>query len=377
VIFDRETKKLVSYRIKMTYFTCKFIKNVGIGDQLYQLQTLYNLGKTIGLQYIHSPLPPSRWCYQLDISKFLGLEIGEETLEFYKNYKIIDIDAYTVANCFVLGKSLASVLKASSTLKIIYRLVFSEKLYLENPCYVEMPSIFKFDFRKKFLEAQKKSLNIYNPFKENLISVAVHVRRGDCTWIEDDGKYFFPYMNKIIDANPNDVDVCRAVPTQEYLKLIEIILKKYNPNLFEIKIYSDGIPDRFWMEHNTFQKIKYWLVNSRLGFLLNRNHKITKYNDIIFSENLKKRFYELKNEFDIYNQYPNITMRIGQDVELTKEVITAFGMADISIVARDNSFPEIGLHSSDTYRILMNVRTDQSNNIALIKDLLINRREIA
>lgn len=357
----------------MTYFTCKLIKNVGIGDQLYQLQTLYNLGKIIGLSYIHSPIPPSRWCHQLDISKFLGLEIGEETLGSYQSYKIIDIDAYKIAHCFALGKSLASVLNASRQSKAICRLVFSEKLYIENPCYVEIPLKYKFDFRKKFIEAQKKSLKIYNPFKENLISVAVHVRRGDCTWLEDNGKYFFPYMNKIIDANPNDVDACRAVQTQEYLKLIETIFESYNPNLFEIKIYSDGIPERFWMELNIFQRIKYWLVNSRIGFLFNRNQKITKYNNTIFSENLKKRFYDLRNEFDVYNRYSNVTMRIGQDVELTKEVITAFGMADISIVARDNSFPEIGLHDSDACRVLMNVRTDQSANIALIKKLISHR----
>jgi hypothetical protein len=355
----------------MTYFTCKFIKNVGIGDQLYQLQVLYNLGKSVGLEYIHSPIPPSRWCQQLDISKFLGLEIGEKTLESYKDYRIADIDAYKLADCFVARSGVAQVLKASKKSKVIYKLVFSEKLYLENPYYIDIPLKFKFNLREKFLLAQEKSLNKYNPFKENLISVAVHVRRGDCTWLEDNGKYFFPYMNKIIDANPNDVDVCRAVPTQEYLRLIETIFEHYDPKLFEIKIYSDGIPAQFWMNLNLFQKIKYWLAMGKLGFIFNRNNKITKYNNTIFNNDLKRRFYELKNEFDVYDTHPSIMMRVGKNMELTKEVITAFGMADISIVARDNSFPEIGLHDSGTGRILMNVRiTDQSENIDLIKNLV-------
>jgi hypothetical protein len=355
----------------MTYFTCKFIKNVGIGDQLYQLQVLYNLGKILGLEYVHSPIPPSRWCQQLDISQFLGLEIGEKTLESYKDHRIVDIDAYKLADCFVSQSGLSHVLKVSRKSKVIYRIIFSEKLYLENPCYIDIPLKFKFNLREKFLLAQEKSLNRYNPFKKNLISVAVHVRRGDCTWLEDNGKYFFPYMNKIIDANPNDVDVRRAVPTQEYLKLIETIFERYNPNLFEIKIYSDGIPAQFWMNLNLFQKIKYWLATGKLGFILNRNHKITKYNNNMFSENFKKRFYELKKEFDVYVQHPNIMMRVGKNAELTKEVITAFGMADISIVARDDSFPEIGLHDSESCRILMNVRrTNQLENIDRIKDLV-------
>ena len=354
----------------MTYFTCKFIKNVGIGDQLYQLQTLYNLGKTVGLEYIHSPLPPSRWCYHLDVSRFLGLEIGEETLDSYKSYKIRNVDAHKVAAFFASGRNLKQILSASPESKIIYRLIFSEKLYLENKSYVEIPLKFKFDSRCKFIQSQFNSKNVYNPFKKNLISIAIHIRRGDCTWLEDNGKYFFPYMNKIIDANPNDVDVARAVPNKDYLKLLEAIFEHYDPSLFEVKIYSDGLPEKFWMDINLWQKIKYWLATSSLGLILNRNHRITQYNNAIFSKDLQSRFHELKNEFDIYKKYSNVTMRIGRDVELTKEVITAFGMADISIVARKNSFPEIGLNDSDNFRILMNVKVDQSNNIALIEKLV-------
>jgi hypothetical protein len=354
----------------MTYFTCKFIENVGIGDQLYQLQILYNLGKTIGLKYIHSPLPPSRWCYHLDVSSFLGLEIGEETLDSYKSYKIKNVDAHKVAVFFASGRNLKQILNYSPNSKIIYRLFFSEKLYLENQSYVEIPLNFKFDFRGKFMQSQFNSKNLYNPFKKNLISIAIHIRRGDCTWLEDDGKYFFPYMNKIIEANPNDVDVARAVPNKDYLKLLETIFEHYDPSLFEVKIYSDGIPEKFWMDIGLLQKIKYWLANSSLGFILNRNYRITQYNNAIFYKDLKIRFHELKNEFDVYKQFSNVTMRIGQDAELTKEVITAFGMADISIVARENSFPEIGLHDSDNFRILMNVKAEQSKNIALIEKLV-------
>jgi hypothetical protein len=354
----------------MAYFTCKLIKNVGIGDQLYQLQTLYNLGKIIGLKYIHSPLPPSRWCRQLNVSRFLGLEIGEETLDAYRSYRIVNIDAYKVAVFFVSGKSLESIFNASHKPNIIYRLVFSEKLYLENRFYVDIPWLFKFDFRRKFLKAQNNTQNIYNPFKENLISVAVHIRRGDCTWLEENQKYFFPYMNKIIDANPNDVDVCRAIPNKNYLKLLETIFERYNRRLFEVKIYSDGIPENFWMDTNLFQKIKYWLATGWWKYIFNRNYKITQYNNTIFGKDLQRRFYELKDEFNIYQKYPNITIRIGKDVELTKEVITAFAMADIVIIARENAFPEIGLHDPDAFRIVMNPKIEQSKNLMLIKNLI-------
>jgi hypothetical protein len=354
----------------MTYFTCQLIKNVGIGDQLYQLQTLYNLGKSMGLKYIHSPLLPSRWCQNLDLSQFLGLDIGEETLESFASYKIVNIDAHKAATYFVSGKDFLKTSTVSTQSKVIYKFVFSDKLYFENKYYVDVPLKFKFNFRKKFLAAQKKSQDVFQPFKGDLISIAVHIRRGDCTWLEDNGKYFFPYMNKIIDINPDDVDIRRAVPHEDYLKLLDTIFEQYNQNLFELRIYSDGIPEKFWMEMNLFRKIQYRLASGKLAFLFNRSQQTTRYNNSIFHDALKRRFLELKNRFNVYKKYSNVTLRIGNDVALTQEIITAFATADIAIVARENSFPEVGLRDQDNLRILMNVKTDQSKNISRIEDLI-------
>jgi hypothetical protein len=359
-----------SGNLAMTYFTCQLIKNVGIGDQLYQLQTLYNLGKSMGLKYIHSPLQPSRWCQNLDLSQFLGLDIGEETLDSFASYKIVNIDAHKAATYFSTGQDLLKLLTASAESKVIYKLVFSEKLYSENQFHVDIPLKFKFNFRKKFLAAQKKPQNIFNPFKGDLISIAVHIRRGDCTWLEDSGKYFFPYMNKVIDINSDDVDIGRAVPHEDYIKLLDTIFEIYNPNLFELRIYSDGIPENFWIDMNLFRKIQYRLASGRLAFLFNRSQRTTQYNNSIFHDALKRRFYELKNKFNVYKKYSNATLRIGTDVALTQEIITAFATADIAIVARENSFPEVGLRDHDNLRILMNVKTDQSKNISLIENLI-------
>lgn len=354
----------------MTYFTCKFIKNVGIGDQLYQLQTLYNLGKSLGLTYVHAPLPPSRWCQNLDLTEFLGLDIGEETLETYKNHRRIDLDAHTVAARFAAGDTLEKICPLLHRSNIIYRLIFSEKLYLENPSYIELPLKYKFDLRKKFLNNQRRSKAPLNPFQGNLISIAVHIRRGDCTWLEDDGRYFFPYMNKISDANSEDVDVGRAVPNEEYLKLLDTIFEQYDQKLFALKIYSDGIPELFWIDMSLFQKIKHRFETGGLTSLLKKNQPGIPCTNSIFHSDLRQRFHALKNEFDVYKKYANVTLRIGSDPALTKEIITAFAMADIAIVAREDSFPEVGLRDPEDQRILMNVKTDQSDNIALIQNLL-------
>jgi hypothetical protein len=355
--------------MNMGYFTCKLIRNVGIGDQLYQLQTLYNLGKSLGLTYVHSPLPPSRWCQNLDLTQFLGLDVDEQVLENYKSFQIKNIDSHQAASCLVNREENPKEILFPNSSNNIYRLIFSEKLYLENPDYIEIPFNHPFKFRNKFLAAQKNR-NIPNPFSEKLVSIAIHIRRGDCTWVEDDGKYFFPYMNKLIDADPEDVDVGRAVPSEQYLKLLDAIFERYDRNLFELRIYSDGIPEKFWMETNYIEKIKYRLLNGKFNFVLNQNQRRTRFNEHIFNDGIKEKFYNLRNEFDAFKRYPNVTLRIGNAVELTKEIIAAFATADIAIVAREDSFPEVGLRDPDDHRILMNVKTDQIQNIDLIDRLI-------
>jgi hypothetical protein len=353
----------------MRYFTCKLIRNVGIGDQLYQLQILYNLGKSLGLTYVHSPLPPSRWCQNLDLTSFLGLGIGEELSENYKSFRIRNIDSHQAAS-FLVGKEYHSPNFALSDQgNIIYRLVFSEKLYLEHPSHIEIPFNHPFRFKDKFLAAQKTQ-NIPSPFSGERISIAIHVRRGDCTWTEDSGQYFFPYMNKLIDADPEDVDVGRAVSSEQYLKLLDAIFEKYDQKLFEVRIYSDGLPEKFWMEANRLEALKYKLMSGKLAFILNPNQRKTKFNERIFNPRVKQKFYGLRNEFDSFKKYANVTLKIGGEVELTKEIISAFATADIAIVAREDSFPEIGLRDPKDHRILMNVKNDQTQNIELIDRLI-------
>jgi hypothetical protein len=352
----------------LSYFTCKTFKAGGIGDQIYQLQLMYNIGKSFDLTYVHTP-PTNRWCKDLDITEFLGLDIGEEKISTFQEYRTVNVDAYAAAEALVTGVPRSQVFPQLGQSNVIYSLVFSEKLFREHPDYIDVPVKWQLNLREKFFLAQKSS-NTKNPFSGDLTSIAVHVRRGDCTWLEDSGKYIFPYGNRVTDADPNDVDVIRAVPTDRYIELLNKILDRYGKDQFEIRVYSDGIPDKFWIDQSLVNRLKYWLMTGFLGFIFNRNPQQNRYVKYNFDERIRRRFESLKSEFDAFKKYKNTTVCIGSDPQLTKEVIHAFVSADIVIVARDEAFPEIGLRDPNDGRILLNVRLNQSEKVGLIRNLV-------
>jgi hypothetical protein len=281
---------------------------------------------------------------------------------------IVNVDAYTAASALVTGVPKSQVFPQLGQGNVIYNLMFSKKLFREHSDYIDVPVKWQLDLRKKFFLAQKSS-NTKNPFSGDATSIAVHIRRGDCTWLEDSGKYIFPYGNKVIDADPNDVDVIRAVPTDRYIALLDKILDRYGKDQFEIRIYSDGIPEKFWIDQSFMNRLKYWLMTGVLCFILNRNqqNRYVKYN---FDDRIRERFEGLKSEFDAFRKYKNATVCIGSDPSLTKEVIHAFVSADVAIVARDEAFPEIGLRDPDDGRVLLNVRLNQDEKVGLIRNLV-------
>jgi len=73
----------------------------------------------------------------------------------------------------------------------------------------------------------------------------------------------------------------------------------------------------------------------------------------IFDRSIRRKLTELKREFVGFQKYGNqIEFRIGQSAPLTKEVICAFGWADVIVVARRGAFPDLGLGLNRSQRIV-------------------------
>ncbi|GAG03218.1 unnamed protein product, partial [marine sediment metagenome] len=91
----------------------------GIGDQLYQTQLLYNLGRSCGWRYVHN-VAPRAWVnrdrprlgrrrhdpVRFDYHDFLGLTIGQEVLGIPEQHRFIDVDARDLLGHLMSGGAL-------------------------------------------------------------------------------------------------------------------------------------------------------------------------------------------------------------------------------------------------------------------------------
>jgi hypothetical protein len=324
---------------QVRFFTCKLALS-GIGDQLSQLRTLYRIGRSFDLTYVHTPFE-NLWCPGLDVNSFLGLSIGEERIENFRAYRLLDVP-YLVLLDQLESRQPLDALFSQEDLKppVLFRLCSATELYSRKPDDRTLRPDVSFDLSAKFAAAHRR-LSDLNPFTTDNIRVAVHIRRGDVCWIQHNGKILFPYKNKEIPVGVSDKDLQRALPVSYYLSVLDEICSVHAPERCEIRIYSDGYGNPLWgtlrfkdlVRHVLGLATRYLRIRSRF-----RTHVS------LFDLRIQRKLRLLRREFKAFDKYgTHVQFRIGQSTPLTKEAIGAFGWADVIVVARSGAFPDLGL----------------------------------
>jgi len=332
---------------KVPFFTCK-LNYAGIGDQLFQLRTLYRIGRSFNLTYVHTPID-NRWCPGLDINRFLGLDLGEKRIEDFRGYRLLDVP-YRVVLDHLHRRQPLEAFFSPDTLQspTILRLCSAQEIYSTQPDDTAVDPNICFDLSRKFAAAHEG--DDLSPFRTNRIRIALHIRRGDCCWIEHDGKIVFPYRNKEVLKGAPDVDSERALPMSYYTSVLNAIFSTYPPAECEVRVYSDGYGNVLWGPLQLKD-----LIRHGLGLMYRclhvRSRMIPRVG--IFEGRIWRKMKELRREFDILRDYPTeIEFRVGQSVQLTKETICAFGYADVIVVARRGAFPDLGLRLNRSQRTI-------------------------
>ena len=325
---------------KVRFFTCK-IGYTGIGDQLSQLRTLYRIGRAFDLTYVHTPFG-NLWCPGLDVNRFLGLDLGEERIEDFRGHRMLDVPYLALLDHLHRKQPLESMFSEQELRPpVLFRLCSAQEIYSTKPDVRAIPPGVRFDLSAKFSAAHKDATAL-NPFRTDKLKVAVHVRRGDCCWVEDNGVIVFPYRNKTVPLGASDVDLQRALPLSYYTAVLDDLFSVYSPDTCEIRIYSDGYGTRIWgpLRAKARLRLVLGLIAGYLGIPSAMTPRVS-----MFDLRVWPKLAELRREFDVFTKYgSSIEFRVGQSVALTKEVIGAFAFADVGIVARRGAFPDFALN---------------------------------
>ena len=217
------------------YFCCRVTPS-GIGDQVSQLQRLYNIGKSFGLEYLFQELPSNRWSPDFDAWDFLGLGLGERRVKEFPDHEIVSVDGATASYALMDGHPLASVLPPGIPDRAIVEFVHSDQMSSGG---IPIPMRHGIDLRAKLI--RRHGERIAATGRSNRLSICVHVRRGDCTWVKSGDKYVFLGMRKITSSS-DDIDLQRAPKVDAYFPLLDALVARIHGCSYDLTVYRTAQP---------------------------------------------------------------------------------------------------------------------------------------
>lgn len=356
----------MKHKTSENYFSIE-LSVAGIGDMLSQYKRLYNLGISLGLHYAHRKFPKTFHCPDLNLDDLLGMSINETLFEDLIGLEVIEIDAFELICWLESGKILEEFLKKTGyKSNYILQIKWNGNLYFYKNKLNLKDNI---DLTKKFNLRWNDKITKNSAITKTL-NIGIHIRRGDCSWIKIGKKYFFTSVPFVTD-DPNHINVKRAPALNVYMDQFNKVLRILKENKafedikIECKIYSDGIPEKFWI----FSKVKYLFLFLCLQIIpskfLNSRFKSKK---IKLSELFKvmHNFKIFKKEITQWANLTNISLIEGKSPEQTIDTIRFFATADIAIVGRPmGAFPLIGLNLKKQAIIIPSMNNDEIEHLLL------------
>ena len=357
------------------YFCCRLTPS-GIGDQLSQLNRLHDLGRRWGLEYLYRDLPRNRWSPDFDAADFLGLGLGEQRLEGIPDHALVSIDGAEALRALQEGRPLESLLPARVPPRPIIELVHSSTMYsLGTPVQLRYP----IKLREKLL--QRHGAQILQRRRPDRLSVCVHVRQGDCTWVRRGDKYVFLGMRKIA-SDPQDVDLRRAPHAEDYVPVLDDVAERLRGRPWSLTAFSDGPTNIFPHPSRLRGQLLYRLalheprIIDWLQLARSRHPLHGFYNPMC--DDVVVRAYEHARDavHRLEARYPDVRLVVGTNRALTEEAIIAFATADVAVLARSRmAFPLLGLGDPEIQAVLL-LTKDRVENQASLEELLSRLRPL-
>jgi hypothetical protein len=329
-----------------THFTSRISTGAGgIGDQLFQLQVLYNLGRSAGWHYLHDTTPGA-WVnhdrptlpQRFDYHALLGLTLGERSLSEIPTPKFVELDARR------LLEKLTSKSDYAPTKRIV-RLRFHPWFYHHyerSPSERAVPCRYRLDVERTYALARRDD-PIALPFRSGTIPIVVFLRLMELVFYEHDGSVVVPSFprSKFVAGHVN--------PPSRVLAMLQALVALLAPRPCEIWVYSDGLPERDML-------VRWILARTR-------SRKA--------AEAEADRALDFQREAlrNLESAGAPVHFSIEGSIALVREVVHAFSVAPFALNSRSchlgrwtirTGFPDLGQRSSDLFPVITPDRTPES-----------------
>lgn len=343
------------------YFCCRLTPS-GIGDQLSQLNRLHDLGRCFGLEYLYREPPRNRWSPDFDAADFLGLGLGEQRLADFPDHTLVTVDGSAALHALREGRPLDALLPAPRPQRIVVEFAHSDSMYARGTA-VELRH--PIDLRAKL--AARHGATVLERGRRGEVAVCLHVRQGDCTWVQARNRFVFLGMRKIA-SDPRDVDVRRAPSADDYAPLLADIGARLAGRPWTLTVYSDGPANVFPPRPGPAGKLLYEIalreprVLDWLRLARQRHALHALYNPMCDAA-IVHAYEQVRTSLQrLVAPYPGAQLRVGTSRALTEAAILDFATADVAVLGRSRmAFPLLGLGDAAHQAAVLLNRTREQN----------------
>lgn len=350
---NEQSLNLDTKEVDETFFTIKLPEQVGLSDQLWHLSKLYTLGIALSYTYVHTPFKCPRsynvgYCETVveklknilknstvihssspdKLIEFIGLDKHELNIndKQFKSFNIVKINLDKIiednpVNSVSEFKKCIESFGLSSKVKIysfvtqgIYE--FESKIdQIVSSANLDDSTIKNLKLPEKYWKAKEKFPGQF-PVDNSKVKITLHIRKGDRTCINLNGKLVSVFASSIKLINSKDYkDELKQslVDTTKAYNLIQEIFNKYGEEYFSVQVLSDGY-------QRTFFTVIWAMIRGKIKLNLNdlkQLHKIKK---------------TLSKEFNVFLRFANVSLIIGESKQNLFKSIHAIVCADILIV---------------------------------------------
>lgn len=343
------------------YFCCRLAPS-GIGDQLSQLNRLHDLGCRFGLEYLYREPPRNRWSPDFDAADFLGLGLGEKCLADLPHHARITVDGAAAIDALREGRPLESLLPARRPEHVVVEFAHSDSMYTRGSAFELQHPI---DLRAKLLARHGPS--VLEGTRRAGVAVCVHVRQGDCTWVQRRNRFVFLGMRKIA-SGPRDIDIRRAPPADDYAPLLADIAARLAGWPWTLTVFSDGPANIFPPQSGLAGKLLYSIALQEPRVLdwlrlARQRHPLHAFYNPMSDASVVRAYERVQNSLQrLVAPYPGARLQVGTGGALTGAAILAFATADVAVLGRSRmAFPLLGLGDSARQAVLLLNRTREQN----------------